>query len=228
MSFIGNFYGKKAYALHSRRKLEEALPYYEKALEKGTDIPKVYAAYGVVKLRGGDFARAIDLFDQSLKLDKLDASTKLKIRVNRALAYAKAGRLDKAIAAMEDIHERVHNSRIYQTLGYLYVVDGQLDKALAYNLEALEYDEEDTVILDNLGQNYLLLEQWDEARAALEKAYALRGEQSDILYHLAQLELHDGHKDKAQDCIRRALDCPMDCLNDASPEKLQALLEACR
>ncbi len=228
MSFIGNFYGKRAYYLHSRRKLEKALPYYEKALEKGTTLPKVIAAYGVLQLRGGEYQRAIDLFDQALALERLDGNTKTKVRINRALAYYKVGRMDKAITAMEDIHAKGPTSRVYQTLGYLYVLDGQLEKGLAYNQEALAYDEEDTVVLDNLGQNYLLLGRWDEARPVLERAYALRGDQSDILYHLALVEQHDGHLDKAVELAEKASRCPMDSLNDATPEKVAKLIAACR
>lgn len=228
MSFMGNFYGKRAYWLHSRRMLDKARPYYEKALELGTTNPKPIAAYGVVMLREGNYERAITLFDRALDLPKMDASTRTKIRINRSLAYYHIGRMDKAIAAMEDIHAKGPNSRVYQTLGYLYVLDGQLEKALAYNREALEYDEEDTVVMDNLGQNLLLLGEWEEARTVLEKAHGLRGAQSDILYHLALLEQHDGNNEKALSYAREALECPMDSLNDASPEKIQAVIEACR
>lgn len=59
---------------------------------------------------------------------------------------------------MEKLYEEAPNGRIYQTLGFAYILEGDLKKALSFNLEAMDYDENDAVVLDNLATTYLALD----------------------------------------------------------------------
>ena len=57
----------------------------------------------------------------------------------------------------------------------LYVESGDLEKALAYNTEALEYDDEDPIVLDNMAQTYYrLANDKEKALEYFKKAHAIK------------------------------------------------------
>ncbi len=223
MSITGNIYGTLAYYNHLRGKLDTAERYYRKMAKYGCSDPKMVAAYGLIQMRKGQFKEAVESFNQARGMNP-SAEMRTKIRLNRAVAYYKLGDLARALKALEDIKETVGVSeRLYETLGYLYIVQGDLDKALAFNLEAYEYEDSNHAILDNLGQTYLMMGDWVNARLYCEKALAEKPDQVDILYHLAQIELHDGNREKAKDFIKRAQSAPRTALNDVNDEMLAQL-----
>ena len=71
--------------------------------------------------------------------------------MNYAVAQYKLGEIEKAIQLLEASHRKAPCGLTYQSLGWLYVEAGDPEKALAYNQEALDYDDEDPVVLDNDG-----------------------------------------------------------------------------
>lgn len=229
MSALGNFFGKIGYFEHIRGRYDKAEANYLKMRKyKGND-PKCTAAYALILMRNGRFDEAIEVFNDARAMNP-NPDMKIKIRLNRALAYYKSGNLDKAIAALEDIRANTGVSeRLYETLGYLYIVQGDLEKALSFNLEALDYEDSNHAILDNLGQNYMLMDDWENARVYCEKAHEIKNNQVDILYHLALIEKHDDNLEKAAEYCKLASEAPRTALNDVDGtmlEKLAAELEA--
>ena len=63
------------------------------------------------------------------------------------------------------------NSNIYGTLGYFYIANNELEKAIDFAKEATAYNDADLVSLDNLGQANIMLGNLDEAQAAYDKAF---------------------------------------------------------
>ena len=49
-------------------------------------------------------------------------------------------------SALEELYNLL-SGLVYETLGYLYVEAGDYEKALAFNTEAYEYDDEDSICL---------------------------------------------------------------------------------
>ena len=99
----------------------------------------------------------------------------------------KLGEADTAVEMLEEVYAKYRNSRLYETMGYILLEKGDLNKALEFNLEALDYDDENPIILDNLGQTYYRLGQKEKAKEYFEKAEELRDNQVDILYHLMHI-----------------------------------------
>ena len=223
MSITGNIYGSIAYYNHLRGKLDVAERYYLKMTKYGCSDPKMVAAYGLIQMRKGQFKEAVESFNQARGMNP-SAEMRTKIRLNRAVAYYKLGDLERALKALEDIRETVGVSeRLYETLGYLYIVQGDLDRALAFNLEAYEYEDSNHAILDNLGQTYMMMDDWSNARLYCEKALAEKPDQVDILYHMAQIELHDGNREQARRYAEKAGQAPRTALNDVTDEMLAQL-----
>jgi len=114
---------------------------------------------------------------------------------------------------------------IYQTLGYLYVEAGDPEKAIAFNQEALEYDDEDPITLDNLGQTYYrLIKDKEKAKEYFHKALEQKPGQIDTLYFLAQMDLEDGDKASAKEKLQKALEGRFSPLNYATKEIIEEQL----
>ena len=112
-------------------------------------------------------------------------------------------------------------------LGYLYVEAGDYEKALAFNTEAYDYDDEDSITLDNLAQTYYRLgNDKAKAREFFQKAIELKPTQIDTLYFLAQYDIEEGNKDAAREKLEKALKGRFSPLNYATREMVQASLDS--
>ena len=143
---------------------------------------------------------------------------RLKIRINRAIINMKLENINEAKVALEDINSNIRTKKIYQTLGYLYVITND-KKAESYNLEAYDYDNEDSIILDNLTQYYISNKDFKKARIYGEKAYEENSSSVDILHHLALIEEHDKNMEKAKEYAQDMINAKITALSDITKEQ---------
>ena len=176
--------------------------------------------------RDGEYQKARELLVKHQKNPYMKGDSRKQLFVNYAACVYKLGDLQKGIAVLESQHAKEPSGMIYQTLGYLYIEAGDKEKAVAYNLEALEYDDEDPITLDNLGQTYYrLLDDKAKAKEYFERALKIKPGQIDTLYFLAQYDLEAGDKAAAKEKLETALKGRFSPLNFASKDKVNALLE---
>ena len=134
--------------------------------------------------------------------------------MNFAVADFKLGNVDKAIELMERNHQSHPCGNTYGALGYMYVAAGMAEKALEFNTAALEYDDEDPVILDNIGQIfYRLLNDKEKALGYFEKAHELKPAQIDTLWFLSRYDLEKGDKEAAVEKLEATLEGRFSPLN---------------
>ncbi len=89
-----------------------------------------------------------------------------------------------------------------------------IEKARAFNEEAVEYDDEDPICLDNMGQFfYRVLGDRESAKPWFEKAHREKLEQIDTLYFLSRYDLEDGNRAAALEKLEKALDGRFSPLN---------------
>ena len=80
--------------------------------------------------------------------------------------------------------------------------------------DSVDYDDEDPVCLDNLGQFiYRALDKPEEARQWFEKAHALKDSQIDTLYFLSRYDEADGNRKAALEKLEKALEGRFSPLN---------------
>ena len=102
-----------------------------------------------------------------------------------------------------------------------------VQKTLAYNLEAVDYDEEDPICLDNLGQTYYrVLGDKEKARSWFEKAHAMKEEQIDTLYFLSRYDLDKGDKAAALQKLEKAAEGRFSPLNYCDRDVILAEIAA--
>ena len=129
---------------------------YKEAIDEGLQDVRYILTYSVLLIRAGRYQEARDLLVKIQKYPMADAS-RCQLFVNYASCVYKMGEMQKGIELLERQHAKQPSGLIYETLGYLYVEAGDYEKALAFNTEAYEYDDEDSITLDNLAQTYYRL-----------------------------------------------------------------------
>lgn len=90
---------------------------------------------------------------------------------------------------------------------------------------ALDYDEEDPVFLDNLGQYYYRVEgDKEKALGYFEKAIEFKPAAIDTNYFLALYDIERGDKEKAKEKLEKSLEGRFSPLNYATKELIEAKL----
>ena len=221
---FGNLYGRIALFYHTQRKMEKAGKYYEKGLANGMEDPQYLSACSIYLMRLGEFERAHDMLAALYPRADVKPKARPNVKYNYSIALWKCGKVQEAIAHMEELITRGGNATYYSLLGHLYNIDGDLERALQRNAEFLQYDEDDGELLDNLCNTYILRREWVPARVHAEKALSHRAEMVDANYHMAQIEQHEGKMDEAITRLEKLLDKNYTPLMTVSKQDVEALL----
>ena len=229
MAFLDSLKVRSALSKHQKGLREEALAEYEALYQSGVLLASYMLPYSVLLMRSGRegaFEQVKEIMVKAQKAPDLTDERRQQVWMNYAIATWKTGNLEKAIKTLESSHRKSPCSMTYQSLGFLYVEANDSEKALAYNNEALEYDDEDPIVLDNLGQTYYrLLDDEETAKPYFEKAHALKPSQIDTLYFLALYDLEDKKPDQAAEKLESALEGNFSPLNYITRNKVEETLE---
>lgn len=243
--------GMKAYRLHvsaqqlrssgkyqeAQAKLDEAFVLYGQSYEGGYRRSSVVLAYAILTMQRGDFARARELMLEANKDKTMSKDDRFTLRVNYSICQWKLGQLDKAIETIQTAANVKKNSLIYTTLGMYYVdkarATGAFEEALAFNQEAMDYDDEDASTLDNMAQLYMLMAEKAEGEQRAEyrkkafeyikKAYELKPEQMTSVYYYAKMSHENGDDATARKVLEKSEQIPVTALCPISKEDLLAL-----
>lgn len=223
---MDTFKARKGLNLHQKGQHEEALKVYEELYNSGYVSAMYMLPYSVLLLRKGscdaDFLKVKEVLKKAEKAPDLSPEKRQQLLMNYAVAQYKLGEMEKALHLLEVTHQKSPCGMIYGALGFLYIQAGDAEKALSYNLEALEYDEEDPVTLDNLGQVYYrLLGDKEKAREYFEKAIAIKENQIDTLYFLSRYDIEEGRKEAALEKLELALEGRFSPLNYVTKKQIE-------
>ena len=222
MSFMGNMTGNKALTAHSKGDYRTALKLYEEAYEKGMDKPRLLRGYSVLLIRTSQFDKALEVLKRMEQMP-MDAKEKTDLHINYAIILWQKGHLDRAMEILEDEFRHTKNGTLYSIIGYLKIEQGDAEEAIRFNKEALEYDDEDPVFLDNLGQTYYrLVGDKETAKIYFDKAIALKPKAIDTNYFLALYDIENGDIESAKDRLDTARVGMFSPLNYATPEMIDA------
>ena len=104
--------------------------------------------------------------------------------------------------------------------------DAGVKKAEDFILKSLEYDDEDPISLDNMGQFiYRVKGDKEGAKAWFEKAIALKDKQIDTLYFLSRYDLEAGDREAAIEKLEKAAKGNFSPLNYCSRETILKEIE---
>lgn len=101
-----------------------------------------------------------------------------------------------------------------------------IDKMFAFIQESVDYDDEDPVCLDNLGQAYYRVTgEKNKAKEWFEKAHAEKDSQIDTLWFLSRYDLEAGDKAAAIAKLEKALDGRFSPLNFCTKDMVREEVE---
>lgn len=192
--------GSKAY---NKGDMEKALRLFKKASESRNTKPNIISSYGFLLLRNGNMEEAENYLVRASEEVDRDPRLKQSTILNLAILRWKQGRFDEAIEMVEKSKEEYKNTGVYQILGYLLMSSGNLEKSLALNTEAYEFNKSDNVIADNLAETYYFLGERDKAEAIYEEI-SDTVKFPEALYYYGMILWDKGEWHKANEMFERA------------------------
>lgn len=179
-----NFYAIRGSKAFSNNDLGQAKHWYEKAYTSKPCPDQHQIGYGYILIRVGEPEKAETIFKHILGKSQ-SRDFRMQANSNLATAYWLQGKKDEAIALLEEVFTEYKNTMVYGNLGYFKILHGDLQEALAFNLEAYSYNGDDITILDNMAQNYYLLGQVDQANEMFKKLIPKSPKHADSYYYYA-------------------------------------------
>lgn len=225
MGILDGFKVRAALAKHQKGDLAGAREDYAALLQAGVLKPSYMLPYSVLLLRDGteeSYNKVKVMLAKIQRSPELSKEDRTQLLCNYAVADYKLGNTEKAIQLLESAHRERPCGLTYQTLGFLYVDAGEKDKAFSFNQEALEYDEVDSIFLDNMGQYYYrLLDDKEKARPYFDKAWEQKSTQIDTLWFLSRYDLDKGDVKAAVEKLEATLDGRFSPLNHVTREQVE-------
>ncbi|MBP3337481.1 MAG: tetratricopeptide repeat protein [Clostridia bacterium] len=201
----------------------KAFLWFERAFNKGmTYQQKVTYAYYL--LREGRTEKAEQIYNSMLAFGGIKPEDKKYIKTNQAILYLKTGRLDEAIEIWEELFPTYKNTSIYGSLGYGYILQGDMEKAEAFCREAYEFNSDNNVILDNMIQIHTKKGEFSEAEKYADELLAKNPNFIEGFYDIAVVFSNLGRIDEAKECLNKALAIEPSFLTNISHEMVNELL----
>ena len=185
-------------------RLAKALPF--PGVTDAQEFQRNDLSYGSVFFQHGYYDQAATWFQLALKDDPSSAEALYGL----GSAYLEQGRTSEAQQTFEraiTLHSSFPGTlpNAWNNLGLLAARAGRTEDAVKSFRQALTLDPDHLIALDNLGNAYRKLEQWDRARATLEHAIEVSPRDPEANYSLAMVFVQSNNTDRAYDYLQRAL-----------------------
>ncbi len=212
-------------------KVEEGIAIFKKLVDKNSKNGISYAYYGNHLLLQEKPSEAIEVLERGLKLKK-DPIIHKNIVLSLSSCYWFIGDVKKAIELLEDLKKQYGylNHAVLATLGYLYFLDDNMEKALENTNLALIDDPKSSAALDNLGQIAYKQGNVEKAIEYFNEALEIKPNLVDSLYNLGLIELHKNTTEstlKAKEYFEKALTCSITVMNTVTESEIKEKLEIC-
>jgi Flp pilus assembly protein TadD/peroxiredoxin len=188
----------------NEQRIAKALPFSGNAATY--EFGRNHLSFGSAFFQRGYYEQA----EASFRLALRDDSSSAEAHYGLGSVYLKQDKNAEAQASFEQsliltasYPETQLNAR--NNLGLLATREGRLDDAIGYFQEALRLDADYWIALENLGNAYRQQRRWEEARAALERAVALRPQDPESNYSLAMVYAQTDETDRAYKYLQTAL-----------------------
>ncbi|HOQ07353.1 MAG TPA: tetratricopeptide repeat protein [Clostridiales bacterium] len=204
-------------------RLDEAIKWFGRAYAANRGGIRTAVNYAYLLLKSGELQKPEEILQKALKEHPRDQDVPY-LKSIMALVLWKKGELDQAVEMLGEVIQTYKTTTVYGSLGFMLIEKGDLDKALQFNLEALEFNPRDNIINDNLGQNYLLLGQYDKAREVYENLLAKSPAFPEPYYNYGLLMEKLGNREKALESMKKALDMKFSFLSTITREEIEAAI----
>lgn len=217
-------YRLKGSKCYSDDNIKDAIMWFEKSYKTGRSGTGTAVSLAYLMLKDGDIEGSEKLFKKIYETKTTEDDYRKIIKGNVALIKWKKGDIDGAIEMLENLMADFKTTNIYGSLGYLYIAKGDYEKALEFNLEAKDYNNTNSIILDNLGETYYCLERYDEAEETYKKLMESNPKFPEAYYHYGLVLDKLDRKEEALRCLQKAASYKTNFLSTVSGEQINAKL----
>ncbi len=179
--------------------------------------------YGYFLLKNGYLNDAGIVFNKTSMNKKLSKTAKQQLKSLQALVKWKEGRLDEAIEMLEEVTQEYVTSMTYQSLGLLYILKRDKEKALSFCLEAFNYNPDDNVIMDNLAEAYALCGDKEKAMETYEALLKRNPHFPDAYYGYGILLMQSGRQQEGLEYIGQSLTKKFSFLSALPRERVESI-----
>ena len=222
--FYINYYNIKGQISAAKGMPEKALVYFEKGYDRKPNVTNTMQ-YGYLLLRMGDYEKAERIINSTFLLSKVTEADKDRARMMLALIKWKDGNLDEAIELYEALLEKGENTTVYANLGFLYIQQGNINKAYEFNKTAYEYNDASNVIADNFAECCVLKGDEETAYEILSKAVNSSMPIGENYFHFAKLLAKRGEFEDAKKYIGLAKSMSINSLSGITEDDIKSLEE---
>ena len=211
---------------YSGAKYEQSMKIFKVADKIGNLSVGNKMLLGYVCLRCGDLESAKKALDVCIAITRRDTADRYKSESQMALVEWKSGNIDKAIQRMEYVVDDGYKTTLtYQNLGLLYILSGNKEKAMKFNLEAYEYNKEDNIITDNMAQAYALCGEYEKAAEIYEELMNRKNPPRfpEAYYGYGEVLAALGDYTRAAEYVNKALDKPYSFLSVRQKDEVEQL-----
>ncbi len=198
--------------------------WFSRAEKKGMDT-KQKVTYAYYLMREGRVERSEALLNSILAFQQ-PPELKALAKSNHAILLMKTGRIFEAREELEEIFPTFKNSNMYGSLGYIYILTGDMEKAKEFNLEGYDYNPDNAVILDNMVQLYTKLGDYEEAYQYACQLMDKKPVFIEAYYNTALVEKELGKLEEAKQHLEHALTIRTTFMSTISHEDAQALYDS--
>jgi tetratricopeptide (TPR) repeat protein len=204
-------------------KLDEAIRWFGRAYATKRASVRTAVSYAYLLLKNAELQKAEEVLQKVIK-EYREKEELPYINSVMALILWKKGDLDQAVSMLEEVIQTYKTTSVYGSLGFMLIQKGDLEKALELNLQALDFNPRDNIINDNLGQNYMLLGEYDKAKEIYEKLLAKAPTFPEPYYNYGLLQEKLGNKDEALESMKKALNYKFAFLSTVTREEVEAAI----
>lgn len=207
--------------------VQKSIEWFKKAYLTDKARPNTIISYAYLLLKFGNTDEAETILNKFLSASP-SHDDEMLAKSNLALVLWKKGDLDGAINMLEEVFATYKTTTVYGSLGYLLLLKGDLEKALAFNLEAYDYNNNNSVIVDNLAFNYYLLGELDKAEEIYEKLMTQNPTYPEAYYNYGLTLEAKNKSDKALEFMEKALSFKFTFLSTVSREEVENKIKELR
>jgi len=206
---------------YSPDNFQESNKYFDRMNRCFYSETKFRITYAYYLILQNDVDKAEELI-KSIQKKKISEKDKIQLCLNYSLLMWRKNDLDQAIDILKKANADAKHSTIYQNLGYFLILKGDYNAALEYNLEALDFNSSSSGIIDNLGQTYYYLQEYDKAIELFEEVISKKPTFATPYYYYGLTLIKKGNSEKALQVLKKGLDCNFNALSITTKEDLEA------
>lgn len=206
--------------------IEKGISLYDKAIKKrGINLDSlIYAPYAY--LRYGYLDKCKNALIQIEKKKNLTPTQKRAFLTTYGLYHWKNGDKESAERCFLEAHEVAKDTQTYSHVGFILMENGKFDEAYEFNKEAMEYNEDDASILDNMALSYYYKGEFSDAILLYEKIME-KGTSFPVIYYNYALCLEKaGRNIEAIESLEKALTFNFSNLAAVSKETVEKKLNS--